>query len=93
MYHCGYGVDKDIAQGEEYFNNVVDIDPGYMNSITVLYHTHDGMQDFVKALQWYRYLEKRLDKGLEGSDRRGTNGLVQVGLGLLYEYGGGVEQD
>jgi TPR repeat protein len=51
------------------------------------------MQDFVKALQWYRCLEKRLDEDLKKSNRRDINKLVQLGLGLLYEYGGGVEQD
>jgi TPR repeat protein len=92
MYHRGYGIEQDIAQGEQYFNNAVDIDPNYMNSIAMLYHAHDGMQDFVKALQWYRRLEKRLDEELADSDREKTNEPVQVGLGLLYEYGGGVEQ-
>jgi TPR repeat protein len=82
-----------MDQGEKYFNDVLDIDPNYMNSIAVLYHTYDGMQDFVKVLQWYRCLEKRLDEDLEYSDRRKINELVQLGLGLLYEYGSGVEQD
>jgi TPR repeat protein len=93
MYHCGYGVEKDIEQGEKHFNEVVNDDLEYMKFIAMLYHTHDGMQDFVKALQWYRCLEKRLDEDLADSDRKKINELVQVGLGLLYEYGGGVKQD
>jgi TPR repeat protein len=74
MYHCGYGVDKDIEQGEKHFNEVVNDDPEYMKSIAMLYHTHDGMQDFAKALQWYKRLEKRLDEDLTVSDReKSTN--------------------
>jgi TPR repeat protein len=87
MYHCGYGIEQDHNQGEKYFNEVVDIDLGYMGSIAVSYHTRDGMQDFVKALQWYRGLEKRLDEDLKKSNRRDINKLVQLGLRLLYEYG------
>jgi TPR repeat protein len=93
MYHCEYGVDKDIEQGENHFNEEVNDDPEYVKSIAMLYHTHDGMQDFAIALQWYKRLEKRLDEDLTDSEREKTNELVQVGLGLIYEYGGGVEQD
>jgi TPR repeat protein len=93
MYHCEYGVDKDIEQGEKHFNEVVNDDPEYIKSIAMLYHTHDGMQNFAKALQWYKRLEKRLDEDLTDSGRGKINKLVQVGLGLLYKYGGGVAQD
>jgi TPR repeat protein len=93
MYHCGYCVDKDIRQGEKHFNEVVNDDPEYIKSIAMLYYTHNGMQDFAKALQWYKRLEKRLDEDLKKSDHEKTKELVQLGLGLLYEYGGGVKQD
>jgi TPR repeat protein len=93
MYRCGYGVDKDIGQGEEYFNEVVNDDPEYMKSIAMLYHTHDGMQNFTKAFQWYKRYEEWLDEDSKGSGHKVANDVVQAGLGLLYEYGDGVKQD
>jgi hypothetical protein len=52
MYHCGYGVDQNIMQGEKYFDMILDIHLGYVGVVAMLYHTHDGLQNFKTALEW-----------------------------------------
>ncbi|KAI8888312.1 HCP-like protein [Backusella circina FSU 941] len=93
MYHCGYGVEQNNDQGERYFNDAANENIEFTEQIAALYHTYDGLKDFTKALEWYRCLEKRLDEHLNHYIYGRINEQLQVGLGLLYEYGDGVEQD
>ncbi|KAI8888324.1 HCP-like protein [Backusella circina FSU 941] len=93
MYHCGYGVDQNSEQGERYFDKATVQDAEFMGPIATLYHISKEIQNFTKAFEWYKRLEKRLGEELDETGRDKTNERVQSGLGLLYEYGNGVEQD
>ncbi|KAI8885312.1 HCP-like protein, partial [Backusella circina FSU 941] len=93
MYHCSYGVDQDNEKSEEYFDDAASKDINLTKRIAILYHTFEDMQDFTLALKWYKRLEKSLDGDLDYYERSEIYKLVQLGLGLLYEYGDGVEQD
>jgi TPR repeat protein len=93
MYHCGYGVEKNMEQGEKCFDSLIKIDRDYMGRIANLYHTHDEMQDFDKALKWYTILEKILDEDLLESGKARIKTQIQIDMGLLYEFGNGVKQN
>jgi TPR repeat protein len=93
MYHCGYGIDQDTEKGEECFVDAANIDVRLAARTVLLYHTHTTIQNFTLAFEWYKRIEKRM-KELEVFFRRGNgNKLLKSGLGLLYEYGDGVEQN
>jgi TPR repeat protein len=93
MYHCGYGVEKNMEQGEKCFVSLIKFDHDYEEQIAHLYHTHNEMQDFDKALEWYTVLEKSLDEGLGGGIKRHIKMQLQFNMGLVYEYGNGVKQN
>jgi TPR repeat protein len=85
MYCSGHGVEKDTEQGEEWFDLANSMDLDFTEDIAKLFHTSEDMQNFTLAYKWYKRLEAL-------NDRNG-NGVAQLGFGLLYEYGDGVEQD
>jgi TPR repeat protein len=98
MYHCGYGVHQDIRRGEELFNNAASKDVELLGRIAMLYHTHEDFQNFTKAFEWYKHLEQ-LEVDNESDYKIGdiicSIGYERshLGLGILYEYGDGVQQD
>jgi TPR repeat protein len=85
MYCSGHGVEKDTEQGEEWFDLANSEDLDFTEHIVRLFHVSEDMQNFTLAHKWYKLLE--------ALDYRNGNEVVQLGLGLLYEYGDGVEQD
>jgi TPR repeat protein len=89
MYCSGHGVEKDTEQGEKWFDLAnswrSDFIQDFTEDIAKLFHTSEDMQNFTLAHKWYKRLEVL-------NDRYG-NKVVQLGFGLLYEYGDGVEQD
>jgi tetratricopeptide (TPR) repeat protein len=93
MYHCGYGVEKNMEQGEKCFDSLIQINRNYVGHIANLYHTYNEMQNFDKALEWYTLLEKSLDEGLCKNDLPKIKRQIQLGMGLLYEFGDSVKQN
>jgi TPR repeat protein len=93
MYHCGYGVLKNIELGDECFVDAADIDIETTSHVATVYHTYEGVQNFDKALEWYKKLENRLNGRLTYSDIKRIKEQVYLGFGLLYEYGHGVDRD
>jgi tetratricopeptide (TPR) repeat protein len=96
MYHCGYGVHQDIRRCEEIFKYAANKDVKLLGCIAVLYHTHEGIQDFAKAFEWYSRLNQLLCENSFENDNDGfimSCNLYGIGLGLLCEYGDVVEQD
>jgi TPR repeat protein len=85
MYCSGHGVKKDTEQGERWFDMAIRYRLDFTERIAILFHESKDMQDFPLAHKWY----KRLD--VEGNSS--YNKIAQLGSGLLYEYGDGVEQD
>jgi TPR repeat protein len=93
MYHCGYGVEKNMEQGEKCFDRLIKIDRDYIGRIGNLYHTHNEMQNFDKALEWYTLLKKRPDERFGRNAQTKIKRQIQLGMGLLYEFGNGVKQN
>jgi TPR repeat protein len=90
MYCRGHGVENDVEQGEEWFDKAtIRCGSRYAERTVVLFHTSEDMQDFTLAYKWYKRLETL---NLENNNID-FFGIFGVGLGLLYEYGDGVEQD
>jgi TPR repeat protein len=85
MHHRGHGVEKDTEHGEKWFDLASSGSKNFTERIAKLFHTSEDMQDFTLAHKWYKRLEV-----LNG---RNDYGVAQLGFGLLYEYGDGVEQD
>jgi TPR repeat protein len=83
MYCSGHGVEKDTEQGEKWFDLSTSANSFLAEDIPMLYHVSEDMQNFTLAHKWYKSLEE-----LIANDYRHS-----FGLGLLYEYGDGVEQD
>jgi TPR repeat protein len=93
MYHCGYGVLRNIGLGDACFGFAANIDIETASHVATVYHTHEGVQDFDKAWGWYERLENRLQRYLAYSDRKRISEQVYLGFGLLYEYGHGVDRN
>jgi TPR repeat protein len=85
MYCCGHGVEKDTIKGDILFDKADNWFPGFTENIAKIFHVSEDKQDFTLAQKWY--------KRLEAFNHRDCNEVVQLGFGLLYEYGDGVEQD
>jgi TPR repeat protein len=84
MYCSGYSVKKDTEQGERWFDMAITWHRNLTGRIAILFHASEDMQNFTLAYKWYKRLEAwPLAKSKP----------FQLGLGLLYEYGDGVEQD
>jgi TPR repeat protein len=79
MYCSGHGVEKDTEQGERWFNLTMNRILYNGLCVGMLFHTSEDMRDFTLAHKWYI------------SKLNSAN--AHLGLGLLYEYGDGVEQD
>jgi TPR repeat protein len=86
MMSCrGHGVEKDTKQGEKWFDLANSRRLKFTERIAKLFHVSEDMQNFTLAHKWYKRLETLNDIN--------SYEVAQLGFGLLYEYGDGVEQD
>jgi TPR repeat protein len=85
MYCSGHGVKKDSEQGEIWFDEAISTGSDFTERIARLFHVSKDMRDLTLVLKYY--------KRLETVSSREYLRLIILGLGLLYEYGDGVEQD
>jgi TPR repeat protein len=83
MYCSGHGVEKDTEQGEALFAMANSGRSDFTDRIAMSFHTSEDMQNFELSHKWYKLLELSIN----------GKSTTDVGFGLLYEYGDGVEQD
>lgn len=105
LYFFGQGTTQDFSEGWDYLTKKYS---GYYDTISLFLKSDrlgsNQKSDILNTIENNNTLINQMGKkqmyklGMLGEDlhdsyREKINELVQVGLGLLYEYGGGVEQD
>jgi TPR repeat protein len=91
--HCGNVFDQDKEQGEMHFDSVANSGVKSIEHTVTSSHASERKQDFKKAFESYNHALDGLGNVSDRKQRGEINEMAQTGLGLLLEYGDGVEKN